>query len=74
MKKVTFLILILFNINLWAQEQPDTVYVLKSFTVKGVRADPKTPITQKTIDKKFIERNYFGQEIPILLNTTPSIN
>jgi iron complex outermembrane receptor protein len=39
----------------------------------GIRADKKTPVSQKTLSKNEIDKIYSGQEMPILLNNTPSI-
>ncbi|MEL7002303.1 MAG: TonB-dependent receptor [Bacteroidota bacterium] len=39
----------------------------EQIVVKGIRAEEKDPITQKTIDKKQIEEKYIGQEGAFLL-------
>lgn len=40
--------------------------------VFSTRADGKTPTTYSTVDKQTIEKQNFGQDLPIMLNWTPS--
>ena len=46
---------------------------LEEVVINSVRASELAPITQTTISKKDIEQNYFGQEMPFILQKTPSI-
>src|SRR5437660_5986358 len=46
----------------------------ESIVVSGIRADEKTPVTKTDIDKETIDKAYYGQDIPLLLRDTPSIN
>src|SRR5205823_9198929 len=49
--------------------------VLKeSIVVSEIRADEKTPVTKTDIDKRTINEDYYGQDIPLLLRDAPSIN
>ena len=50
--------------------------VLKeSIVVSGIRAEAKTPVTKTDIDKRRrSRRDYYGQDIPLLLRDAPSIN
>src|SRR2546423_6897079 len=49
--------------------------VLKeSIVISGIRAEEKTPVTKTDIDKETIEKDYYGQDIPLLLRDAPSIN
>src|SRR5437762_7029216 len=49
--------------------------VLKeSIVVSGIRAEAKTPVTKTDLDRTTIEKDYYGQDIPLLLRDTPSIN
>jgi iron complex outermembrane recepter protein len=41
--------------------------------VQAIRADTKAPVTKKDIDRSEIDREYRGQEMPALLEHTPSI-
>lgn len=68
MKKLLLVVLMLFISFSYSQETKMDTIVLS-----GIRADKKTPVSQKTITKQEIEKIYSGQEIPILLNNTPSI-
>src|SRR4051794_10056374 len=46
----------------------------ESIVVSGIRAEAKTPVTKSDVDRATIERDYFGQDIPLLLRDTPSID
>jgi len=61
------LMLLTYSINAQETVKLDTV------VLKGIRADKKTPVTQKTVTRAEIQKAYYGQEMPILLNTTPAI-
>ncbi|WP_297336676.1 TonB-dependent receptor [Algoriphagus sp.] len=45
----------------------------EEFIVSATRASENTPTTFKTIDKVELEKRNLGQDIPILLNFTPSV-
>ena len=46
----------------------------ESIVVSGIRAEPKTPVTKTDLTRDEIEKAYYGQDIPLLLRDTPSIN
>src|SRR5436190_9435909 len=46
----------------------------EAIVVSGIRADEKTPVTKTDLDKDTIEKDYYGQDIPLLLRDAPSIN
>ena len=46
----------------------------EAIVVSGIRAEEKTPVTKSDIDQETIEKDYYGQDIPLLLRDTPSIN
>jgi iron complex outermembrane receptor protein len=46
----------------------------ESIVVSGIRAEAKTPVTKSDIDQSTIQRDYYGQDIPLLLRDTPSID
>src|SRR5262245_40041276 len=49
--------------------------VLKeSIVVSGIRAEEKTPVTKTDVDKETIDKDYHGQDIPLLLRDAPSIH
>jgi iron complex outermembrane receptor protein len=41
--------------------------------VQAIRADAKAPVTKKDVDRAEIDRQYHGQEMPALLEHTPSV-
>ena len=74
MRRIFTLILILFNLTLWSQI--DTIIItqeLEAVEIQGIRSNDKSPISQKTLKQKSIEVNYHSQELPLYLNSTPSI-
>ena len=77
MKKYAFAAACLFSaVTISAQQRENdslrTVNV-GEISVIATRATEKTPFTQTTVSKQEIEKNNFGQDIPILLQTTPSV-
>ena len=46
----------------------------ESIVVSGIRAERETPVTKSDLTHADIEKNYVGQDIPLLLRETPSIN
>jgi iron complex outermembrane recepter protein len=46
----------------------------ESIVVSGIRAEAKTPVTKSDVDRATIARDYYGQDVPLLLRDTPSIN
>ncbi|HEV7425107.1 MAG TPA: TonB-dependent receptor [Thermoanaerobaculia bacterium] len=46
----------------------------ESIVVSGIRAEEKTPVTKSDVDRSTIQRDYYGQDIPLLLRDTPSID
>jgi iron complex outermembrane receptor protein len=46
----------------------------ENIVVSGIRAAEKTPITKTDVTRAEIERDYYGQDIPLLLRETPSVN
>jgi iron complex outermembrane receptor protein len=47
---------------------------VESIVVSGIRAEAKTPVTKSELTRADIEREYHGQDVPLLLRETPSIN
>ena len=54
------------------QKFNDTAY-LQPVEVIAVRAGEKAPFAKTTVAKKEIEKNNLGQDLPFLLNQTPSV-
>jgi iron complex outermembrane receptor protein len=55
------------------QETKDSFYLLTPVEVRAVRAAENAPVTKTNISKKEISKNNLGQDIPFLLNQTPSV-
>ncbi|HJT16426.1 MAG TPA: TonB-dependent receptor [Thermoanaerobaculia bacterium] len=45
----------------------------ESIVVSGIRAEAETPVTKSEVTHADIERDYYGQDIPMLLRETPSV-
>ncbi|HYM62011.1 MAG TPA: TonB-dependent receptor [Thermoanaerobaculia bacterium] len=45
-----------------------------SIVVSGIRAEAATPVTKTTMEREQIEKQYYGQDVPLLLRDTPSVN
>jgi len=73
MKKIITFLAILIGFQGLTQDTLKII-TLERALVTSVRADKKTPITQKTIGDTSIQETYQGQEIPMLLGSQPSIN
>lgn len=58
---------------LYSQEDPDSFYVLTPVEVKSIRAGEKAPFTKTNLSKKEIKKSNLGQDIPFILNQTPSV-
>ncbi|MEO7984729.1 MAG: TonB-dependent receptor plug domain-containing protein, partial [Bacteroidota bacterium] len=56
-----------------ADEKKDSFYTLSPVEVKAVRAGERTPFTKTNISKEEIAKINLGQDIPYLLNQTPSV-
>ena len=50
-----------------------TARTLEAATITAVRGDANAPVTRSTVDGAELERRYFGQELPLLLTSTPSV-
>jgi iron complex outermembrane receptor protein len=56
-----------FSIQLFSRTKQ-----LEDVTINATRADEKAPTSFVTLDKKQLQKNNFGQDLPTLLETTPS--
>ena len=52
---------------------PDPQYS-ESIVVSAIRADDETPVTKTDIPRDEIEKQYHGQDVPLLLRDAPSVN
>jgi len=50
-----------------------TARTLEAATITAVRGEAVAPVSRATIDEAELDRRYFGQELPLLLTTAPSI-
>jgi iron complex outermembrane receptor protein len=79
MKRIAFISCILFTAALsfsqaLAQQEPaDSFYLLSPVEVKAVRVGEKAPFTKTNLAKREIQKNNLGQDIPFILNQTPSV-
>jgi iron complex outermembrane receptor protein len=55
-----------------ARARRDTIRTLETVTVAAIRASDQAPISAKTLDADELERRSFGQDVPLLLQGTPS--
>jgi len=55
------------------EETKDSFYTLTPVEVKAIRAGENSPFTKTNLSKKEITKNNLGQDIPFLLNQTPSV-
>lgn len=51
----------------------DSFSVLTPVEVRSIRAGDKAPFTKTNLNKQEIEKNNLGQDIPFILNQTPSV-
>jgi iron complex outermembrane receptor protein len=80
MKQFVILLLITIGYQAFAQDTVKTIHdtsktilELGPVVVIGVRADSKTPVSQRINTREEIQKTYQGQEIPILLDKSTSI-
>ncbi len=74
MKKIITLFFVTsFATALFSQKQKADTILLQPVEVKAVRAGDKAPFTKTNLSKKEIEKNNLGQDVPFLLNQTPSV-
>jgi iron complex outermembrane recepter protein len=74
-KLVTFILLFVV-VATQAQQAIDTskkIFVATEVEVKAIRASSKAPFTKTNFTKEDIAKNNLGQDIPFLLNQTPSV-
>jgi iron complex outermembrane receptor protein len=72
MKRTVFLICFASSLTAWSQQKKDTID-LPPVEVRAVIAPPTAPFAKTNLDKKEIARQNLGQDLPFLLNQTPSV-
>ena len=77
MKRIKFCsYYLLLSIMAIAQEKEslkDSFYLLSPVEVKAIRASENAPFTKTNLSKREIQKTNLGQDIPFLLNQTPSV-
>jgi iron complex outermembrane recepter protein len=63
------------HLSMAQEKEPvkDSFYVLTPVEVKAIRAGENAPFTKTNLSKKEIAKANLGQDIPFLLNQTPSV-
>jgi iron complex outermembrane receptor protein len=72
MKRIVILICFISSLTAWSQGKKDTID-LPPVEVRAVIASPTAPFAKTNLDKKEIARQNLGQDLPFLLNQTPSV-
>jgi iron complex outermembrane recepter protein len=72
MKRIVILFCFSSSLTVWSQEKKDTID-LPPVEVRAVIAPPTAPFAKTNLDKKEIARQNLGQDLPFLLNQTPSV-
>jgi iron complex outermembrane recepter protein len=72
MKRTVFLLCFASSLTVWSQEKKDTAD-LPPVEVRAVTASPTAPFAKTNLDKKEIGKQNLGQDLPFLLNQTPSV-
>ena len=68
-------VLCIAGFAMFAQQEKkfnDTAY-LQPVEVQAIRANEKAPFAKTDLTKKDIDKNNLGQDLPFLLNQTPSV-
>ena len=77
MKRIAFLINFGFIfLTAQSQEKPaeqDSFYNMSPVEVKAVRAADRAPVTKTNLSRQEIKKENLGQDLPFLLNQTPSV-
>jgi iron complex outermembrane recepter protein len=72
MKRIAFFSLIFFACNAWSQSSDKDTTELIPVEVRATRASSLAPFTKTNLNKAAIEKQNLGQDLPFLLNQTPS--
>jgi iron complex outermembrane receptor protein len=77
MKRIALFLAIIacnaFALGQQSQADKDSFYSLTPVEVKAVRAAERAPVTKTNISKKEIAKENLAQDLPFLLNHTPSV-
>ena len=69
------MILMFFAVSSQAQTTPNLkdTSLLQPVEINSVRAGDKTPVAKTNLNRQQIEQNNIGQDLPFILNQTPSV-
>src|SRR5207244_12980532 len=56
-----------------SRTRPDTAHTLEAVTVAAIRARTDAPVSAKIVSGAELERRSFGQDVPLVLQGTPSL-
>src|SRR5436190_1297958 len=76
MKRIAILIISFTGcINIFGQNEPvkDSFYTMTPVEVRAIRAADNAPFSKTNLTQKEIAKNNLGQDIPFILNQTPSV-
>jgi iron complex outermembrane recepter protein len=71
MTNVLFFAVLAFTLDTQPVTDP---HFAETMVVSAIRAEADTPVTKSDIPREDIEARYHGQDVPLLLRETPSIN
>ncbi len=72
MKRIALLIGLATGFSAFSQEKEDSIHLLP-VEVRAIRASPTAPFAKTNLGKEAIRRQNLGQDLPFLLNQTPSV-
>ena len=76
MKKINFLIIILFIPSVFFGQSNDSISIKKildEVSVNAIKAKINTPVAFTNLNKQQIEKSNLGQDLPFLISSTPSV-
>ena len=76
MKKINFLLIILFIPTVFFGQSNDSISIKKildEVSVNAIRAKINTPVAFTNLNKQQIEKSNLGQDLPFLISSTPSV-
>lgn len=76
MKKINFLLIILFIPSVFFGQSNDSISIKKildEVSVNAIRAKANTPVAFTNLNKQQIAKSNLGQDLPFLISSTPSI-
>ena len=70
---ITLFIAASISVSAISQDRKTDTLLLQPIEIKAVRANDKAPFTKTNLGKKDIEKVNLGQDLPFILNQTPSV-